>query len=200
MNASPLFGHYLATRCTWRTLQLRYTNQVKGSMAIRRGKEWHAARSSVRAWRLHGNAPNSWRAAFHGSPYHVESELPLPKRLRRLGFSDSGQGLVEYSLLISVVALGLMAVLLVLRNSTGNVYDDARNSVDQAIACSGGTSTACPAGGGVGASTGTTTAGNGQAASGTGHGGNGQGNNGTGNGNGGGNGSNGKGGGKGNSP
>ena len=137
---------------------------------------------------------------FTVPPYHVESELPLPKRLLRLGFSDSGQGLVEYSLLISVVALGLMAVLLVLRNSTGNVYDDARNSVDQAIACSGGTSTACPARGGVGASTGTTTSGNGQAASGTGHGGNGQGNNGNGNGNGGGNGSNGKGGGKGNSP
>jgi hypothetical protein len=41
--------------------------------------------------------------------------------------SDSGQGLVEYSVILSVIALALLAVLLVLRNSTGNDYNGARN-------------------------------------------------------------------------
>lgn len=36
---------------------------------------------------------------------------------------ESGQGLVEYALIIALVAIGLVAVLLVFRNSIGNVFD-----------------------------------------------------------------------------
>jgi Flp pilus assembly pilin Flp len=130
----------------------------------------------------------------------MECNLSLRKWYRRFAFSGSGQGLVEYSVIISVLSVGLVTVLLVLRNSAGNVYNDARNGVDQAIACSNGTSSACTAGGADG-STGTGTGDSGQGSSGNGNrGGNGQGNNGNGNGNGGGNGSNGQGGGRGNSP
>ncbi len=121
----------------------------------------------------------------------MECNLSLRKWCRRLWFSESAQGLVEYSVILGVLSVGLVAVLLVLRNSTGNVYNGARSSVDQAIACSNGTSTACTAVG-----TGGGSAGNGQGNG----GGNGQGNNGNGNGNGGGNGSNGQGGGRGNNP
>ena len=38
-------------------------------------------------------------------------------------FSDeSGQGLVEYALIIALVAIGLIAILTVLRNSIGTVF------------------------------------------------------------------------------
>jgi Flp pilus assembly pilin Flp len=110
------------------------------------------------------------------------SNLSLRKWFRRFAFSESGQGLVEYSVIISVLSVGLVAVLLVLGNSVGNVYNDARNGVDQAIACSSGTSTACTAGGADGGGTGTGTGGSGQGSNGNGNGGgNGQGNNGNGN-------------------
>lgn len=121
----------------------------------------------------------------------MECDLSLRKWCRRFRFSESGQGLVEYSVILGVLSVGLIAVLLVLRNSTGNVYNGAWSSVDQAIACSNGTSTAC---GSAGTGTG---GGSGQGNNG---GGNGKGNNGNGNGNGGGNGSNGQGGGRGNNP
>jgi Flp pilus assembly pilin Flp len=130
--------------------------------------------------------------------------VSLRKWCRRFAFSESGQGLIEYSVIISVLSIGLVAVLLVLRSSTGNVCNDARNSVDQAIACSNGSSTACTSGGADGGSTDAGTggeAGQGDNGKGKGNGGgNGKGNNGNGNGNGGGNGSNGQGGGKGNNP
>jgi pilus assembly protein Flp/PilA len=38
---------------------------------------------------------------------------------------ESGQGLVEYALIIALVAVGLVAILLVLRNSIGNVFNNA---------------------------------------------------------------------------
>jgi pilus assembly protein Flp/PilA len=38
---------------------------------------------------------------------------------------DTGQGLVEYALIIALVAVGLVAILLVLRNSIGNVFNNA---------------------------------------------------------------------------
>jgi Flp pilus assembly pilin Flp len=119
----------------------------------------------------------------------------MAKWLRCLRLSECGQGLVEYSLLASIVAVALMAVLLTLRNGTGKVYAGAGDSLGQVVGCSYGSSPGgcpaslvAPAGGGNG--------GNGN---GSGNG-NGQGNNGNGNGNGGGNGSNGKGLGKGNQP
>jgi Flp pilus assembly pilin Flp len=130
----------------------------------------------------------------------------MAKWLRRLRLSQSGQGLIEYSLIISLVAVALTAVLFSLSNSTGNAYHGASNSLDQVVGCSYGSSSgSCPSGTG-GTSTSDATA-SGSDGSGTGNGrgtgnggGNGQGNHGNGNGNGGGDGSNGKGGGKGNQP
>jgi pilus assembly protein Flp/PilA len=45
---------------------------------------------------------------------------------------DSGQGLVEYALIIALVAVGLIAILLVLRNSIGNVFNNAATQLNNA--------------------------------------------------------------------
>ena len=47
---------------------------------------------------------------------------------------ESGQGLVEYALIIALVALGLIAILLVLRNSIGNVFNNAATQLNNAPA------------------------------------------------------------------
>jgi Flp pilus assembly pilin Flp len=127
----------------------------------------------------------------------------MAKWLRRLRLSQTGQGLVEYSLILSAVAVALMAVLFTLRNSTGNVYNGTSNTLGQVVGCSYGSGSGnCTGAGTSGTSTGggSGSTGNGNGNGHGGGGGNGQGNNGNGNGNGGGNGSNGKGGGKGNQP
>ena len=44
----------------------------------------------------------------------------------------SGQGLVEYALIIALVAIGLIVILTLLRNSIGNVFNTTRNTLDGA--------------------------------------------------------------------
>lgn len=119
--------------------------------------------------------------------YHVRS--------RR---SRSGHGLVEYSLTLALLAVGLTLSLLGLRDSVGTTYSSISSDIDQASACSYRASCDPGIGGGSGGS-GENGEGN-QDGNGNGNagGGNGNGNNGNGNGNGGGNGSNGGGNGNGN--
>ena len=45
---------------------------------------------------------------------------------------ESGQGLVEYALIIALIAVGLIAILLVLRNSIGNVFNNAAAQLNNA--------------------------------------------------------------------
>jgi len=45
---------------------------------------------------------------------------------------EAGQGLVEYALIIALVAVGLIAILLVLRNSIGNVFNNAAGQLNNA--------------------------------------------------------------------
>ena len=52
--------------------------------------------------------------------------------LAELVEDESGQGLVEYALIIALVAVGLIAVLLVLRNSIGNVFKNAASQLNNA--------------------------------------------------------------------
>jgi pilus assembly protein Flp/PilA len=51
---------------------------------------------------------------------------------RNLWSNESGQGLVEYALIIALVAVGLIAILLVLRNSIGNVFNNAATQLNNA--------------------------------------------------------------------
>jgi pilus assembly protein Flp/PilA len=53
--------------------------------------------------------------------------------IRQAFWSDeTGQGLVEYALIIALVAVGLIAILLVLRNSIGNVFNNAAVQLNNA--------------------------------------------------------------------
>jgi Flp pilus assembly pilin Flp len=45
--------------------------------------------------------------------------------LKQLWSDESGQGMVEYALIVALVAIGLIAVFLYLRNETGDVLDTA---------------------------------------------------------------------------
>ena len=101
---------------------------------------------------------------------HPRIESTRMRRTLRSGRSRSGQALVEYALVIALVGVGLSFALLSLRNSIGNSYNSASNSIAQGSTCAYGV--AC-------ASTPSNENGNGN---GNGHG------NGNGNGNGGGNG------------
>jgi len=49
---------------------------------------------------------------------------------RQFMSDDSGQGLVEYALIIALVAIGLIVILTLLRNSVGNVFNVTRNTLD----------------------------------------------------------------------
>lgn len=51
---------------------------------------------------------------------------------RQFMSDDSGQGLVEYALIIALVAIGLIVILTLLRNSIGNVFNVSRNALDAA--------------------------------------------------------------------
>jgi pilus assembly protein Flp/PilA len=52
--------------------------------------------------------------------------------LRTFWSEDSGQGLVEYALIIALVGVGLIAILLVLRNSIGDVFNNAATQLNNA--------------------------------------------------------------------
>ena len=58
----------------------------------------------------------------------------MGKLARALWTDESGQGLVEYALIITLVAVGLIAILLVLRNSVGNVFRNAATQLNNAPA------------------------------------------------------------------
>lgn len=99
---------------------------------------------------------------------------------RHLLRSRAGQGLVEYAVILALAGIGLLAVLIALRNGVGGAYGETGARLD-AVACGMDRNAACPSpadpDGGSGGSPG--------------HGGgNGQGNHGNGKGNGGGDGSN----------
>lgn len=52
--------------------------------------------------------------------------------LRNLWNDEEGQGLVEYVLIIALVAIGLIAVMLLFRNSIGGIFDTITNTLDNA--------------------------------------------------------------------
>lgn len=55
----------------------------------------------------------------------------MRQMLKRLWNDESGQGMVEYALIVALVAIGLIAVFLYLRNSTGKVLDTAADSLSK---------------------------------------------------------------------
>jgi pilus assembly protein Flp/PilA len=43
---------------------------------------------------------------------------------------DNGQGMVEYALVVALVAIGLIAILTIFRNSIGNIFNHSRNEMN----------------------------------------------------------------------
>jgi pilus assembly protein Flp/PilA len=58
----------------------------------------------------------------------------MPSLWQTFWSDDSGQGLVEYALIIALVAVGLIAILLILRNSIGDVFNNASEALENAPA------------------------------------------------------------------
>jgi pilus assembly protein Flp/PilA len=56
----------------------------------------------------------------------------MKKLLSRLWEDESGQGLVEYVLIIALVAIGLIAIMLVFRNSIGNIFSVIKQKLGDA--------------------------------------------------------------------
>lgn len=54
--------------------------------------------------------------------------------LKKFWQDESGQGLVEYVLIIALVAIGLIAVMLVFRNSIGGIFDTISGELQNAPA------------------------------------------------------------------
>ena len=52
--------------------------------------------------------------------------------LDRFVTDESGQGLIEYSLIVALVATALIAILVLFRNSVGNVVNGSNNELDAA--------------------------------------------------------------------
>ncbi len=52
----------------------------------------------------------------------------------RFWSDESGQGLVEYVLIIALVAIGLTLVMLLFRNSIGNIFDVISDTLNTAPA------------------------------------------------------------------
>ena len=53
----------------------------------------------------------------------------MKQLMQRIWSDESGQGMVEYALIVGLVAVGLIAVFLFLRNSTGTVLNTAADSL-----------------------------------------------------------------------
>lgn len=52
--------------------------------------------------------------------------------LQRFWKDEAGQGLVEYVLIIALVAIGLIAVMLVFRNQIGGIFDTISTELQNA--------------------------------------------------------------------
>jgi pilus assembly protein Flp/PilA len=56
----------------------------------------------------------------------------MTKLFKNFWSDESGQGLTEYALIIALVAIGLIAILVLFRNSIGNVFNVSRNTLNNA--------------------------------------------------------------------
>jgi pilus assembly protein Flp/PilA len=52
--------------------------------------------------------------------------------LDRFAGDDAGQGLVEYAIIIAMVAIGLIGILVLMRTAIGNTFNGSRNELNAA--------------------------------------------------------------------
>lgn len=56
----------------------------------------------------------------------------MRKLLHQFAGDESGQGLVEYSLIVALVAIGLIAILVLMRTAIGNTFNGSKNELNNA--------------------------------------------------------------------
>ena len=54
----------------------------------------------------------------------------MKELLSRLWNDESGQGLVEYVLIIALVAIGLIVIMVIFRNSIGDIFSRIKSTLD----------------------------------------------------------------------
>jgi pilus assembly protein Flp/PilA len=54
----------------------------------------------------------------------------MKELLSRLWKDESGQGLVEYVLIIALVAIGLIVIMVIFRNSIGDIFSRIKSTLD----------------------------------------------------------------------
>jgi pilus assembly protein Flp/PilA len=81
---------------------------------------------------LTAHCGNRYRRCNVEVPLNPVGHMRITQLARTFWSEDSGQGLVEYALIIALVAVGLIAILLVLRNSIGNVFNNAATQLNNA--------------------------------------------------------------------
>ena len=59
--------------------------------------------------------------------------------LRRFLKDESGQGMVEYALIIALIAVAVIAVVIVLGQAIGDQFEDASEGLDKATTKASGT-------------------------------------------------------------
>jgi len=70
-----------------------------------------------------------------GAPRRTEGKMSrMHQLMQRLMRDESGQGLVEYVLIVALVAVGLILALTVFRNQIGNTFDDINSELQSAPA------------------------------------------------------------------
>jgi Flp pilus assembly pilin Flp len=56
----------------------------------------------------------------------------ITRALTRFAKLDDGQAVVEFALIIALVAIGLIAILVLFRNAIGNVFNESKNRLNNA--------------------------------------------------------------------
>jgi pilus assembly protein Flp/PilA len=68
----------------------------------------------------------------HGQVFSLHKGQRMKAVLSKFMKDESGQGLVEYALIIALVAIGLIAILVLFRNAIGNVFNESKNRLNNA--------------------------------------------------------------------
>lgn len=52
--------------------------------------------------------------------------------LEKFVHDEQGQGLVEYALIVALVAIALMSIMVLFRNGIGNAFNESKNRMNNA--------------------------------------------------------------------
>jgi pilus assembly protein Flp/PilA len=77
-------------------------------------------------------SPGEAGQSFTTRPGHRDKEETMRELWNNFVKDESGQGLVEYVLIIALVAIGLIAIMIVFRNSIGDIFRTISDTLNDA--------------------------------------------------------------------